>query len=148
MVMYLYISCIKHRNQVENVLEHSIHRNERVCVKTANLIENLNGHSTLLGRTELMLITYKLYYKQYDCEEKTFGEEQCGYHAIIGEFDCEKNSTKYFLPYHYKGLAKPINFEQNKFVIGGAIYEYGYNSGILSKPIGDIFDDGYDAEMR
>ena len=95
-----------------------------------------------------MLITYKLYYKNYNCEERTFGEERCGYHAIIGEYDCEKNSTKYFLPYHYKGLAKPINFEQNKFLIGGAIYEYGDDSGILTKPIGDIFDDGYNSGAR
>ena len=95
-----------------------------------------------------MLITDNLFYKKYDCENKTFGEERCGYHAIIGEYDCEKNSTKYFLPYHYNGLAKPINDEQDKFEIGGAIYEYGDDSGMLSKPIGDIFDDGYNAEVR
>ena len=101
------------------------------------------------GPQDVMLMTFKQFFIELNCEDSTVREEGIQHHAIIGEQVPKNNGIPKFHPFHYKGRATPVLGYKNRFLINGFEYEYETKQvGCLSSAIGDMFDDGQSTRSR
>jgi len=101
------------------------------------------------GPNDVMLMTFKLYFIELNCRDKTIREEGIQHHAIIGEEVPKQNGIPEYLPFHYKGRAIPVTGCRNRFLINGFEYEYqSRQGGFLAEAMGNVLDDGQEKRRR